>query len=96
MRYSLSRGVVIRLGAGGLWLLVLGWSVAEAWGAAAAALWTLPAAVTWYVLVTNAAAQPPRKPHGGVWWTFSLLGPLTLVLLALARRGTPAAHQRLR
>jgi uncharacterized membrane protein len=83
--------------AGSLWLLVLGAAVDGESGIGMAALWTLPAAVTWYVLVTNAAAHPPRKPHGGVWWLLSLGGPLSLVLLAFVARGdaepAPAPRQ---
>src|SRR6478672_8959148 len=87
MRYTHSSGVASRLVAGGLWLLLLGAAVDGESGIGMAALWTLPAAVTWYVLVTNAAAHPPRKPHGGVWWLLSLGGPLSLVLLAFVARG---------
>jgi hypothetical protein len=89
MRYTLSSGVSLRLALGGLWLMALAISTDTISGAGGVFLWTVPAGLTWTVLVLNAAAHPPRKPHGGVWFFLSLFGPFSLLLLLLRRTSAP-------
>ena len=64
MRYMLSSGVVMRLILGGLWLIVFGGVIDDFSGAGTALVWTVPAGVTWFLLVKHAAAHPARKPFG--------------------------------
>ena len=90
MRYTRSSGVSLSLTLGGLWLIALGIVAAATSGVEGLLLWTVPAGVTWVLLVRDADAHPPRKPHGGVWCFFSLFGPFSLVLLLLLTRRTPA------
>jgi uncharacterized membrane protein len=85
----LSSGVVMRLILGGFWLLVFGGAIQELSSPETALVWTVPAGVTWFFLVRNAALHPQRKAYGFAWWTLSLTGPLSLVLLLLRRDRAP-------
>jgi hypothetical protein len=91
MRYMLSSGVVTRLFLGGLWLIVFGGVIDDFSGAGTALVWTIPAGVTWFLLVKHAAAHPARQAYGLAWWTLSLTGPLSLVLVLLLLRRDPVA-----
>jgi uncharacterized membrane protein len=87
-----SAGVVIRLTAGALWLLVLAGIAAIAGGSTGAFWWFVPAAAVWVVSLTRTSSGAQRRAYGGLWFTASLFGPLSLLLLAVLFRSTPQAQ----
>jgi len=92
-RSPMSRaGVIIRLTAGGLWLLVLAGIAAIAGGSTGAFWWFAPAAAVWVVSVTRTRSGAQRRAYEGLWFFASLFGPLSLLLLAVLFRSRPQAQ----
>src|SRR5882724_306585 len=84
-------GVIVRLAAGGLWLLILAAVAGLDGGSTGAFLWFVPAAAVWVISVARTASGAQRRPYGGLWFFASFLGPLSLLLLAFMFRSTPQA-----
>src|SRR5436190_2352747 len=87
MLYTDRNRLVMRLTLGGLWLIVFGAALDVTSGSGRALLWTLPAGLTWALLLAHETGHPSRKANGFGWWLMSLTGPLSLLLLLL--RGDP-------
>lgn len=85
-----SAGVIIRLTAGALWLLVLAGIADVAGGSMRAFWWFVPAAAVWVVSVTRTRSGAQRRAYGGLWFLASLFGPLSLLLLRGAVSIQPA------
>jgi uncharacterized membrane protein len=85
-------GVIVRLAAGGLWLLILAGVAGLGGGSTGAFLWFVPAAAVWVISVTRTASGAQRNAHGGLWFFASFFGPLSLLLLALLFRSAPEAR----
>src|SRR5580765_8768672 len=82
-------GAIVRLAAGGLWLLILAGVAALDGGATGAFLWFAPAAAVWVISVIRTASGAQRRAYGGLWFFASFFGPLSLLLLAQLYRSTP-------
>jgi uncharacterized membrane protein len=87
-----SAGVIIRLTAGALWLLVLAGVAGIGGSSTGAFLWFVPAAAVWIVSVTRTASGAQRRAYGGLWFIASLFGPFSLLLLAVLFRSSPQAQ----
>src|SRR6266568_1465190 len=82
-------GVITRLAAGGLWLLVLASIAGELGGGTGAFWWSVPAGIVWVVLVKRTTSKALKRPHGVLWFLASLFGPLSLLLLLVLFRPAP-------
>ena len=83
--------MIVRLTAGGLWLLVLASIAGELGDATGAFWWSVPAGIVWVVLLKRTTSNALKRPHGALWFLASLFGPLSLLLLLVLFRPTQQA-----